>query len=327
MPLSRTRGPLVAGWVLRHRLIELRGERQVKDVAQAMKWSISKVTRIETGENKVSTDDLEALAKYYDLSDRILEDLKDLARTTRKPSLATLYRDVITKDFAEFLELETYAGGIKQYETKFIPGILQMHGYTFPLLRGLADPRKLDEDDIALRVDLRDRRSQPLRGPDGPQMSFIIDESALRRGVGNEDNQLAGTNYVTMIRVLENLKRLNTVGRAMLGDVIEDIDNPRISIRIAPLSLGAYQALLGPFELLEFEDQTLARAVFLENPDGDITIKDQPLEAEEYDRRFKELEAIVPGPDATPALLDKIITMMRSHANSAADEAASERAR
>ena len=40
-----------------------------EQTARAMDWSLSKLIRIENGTNNISTNDLKALAQYYDIPD------------------------------------------------------------------------------------------------------------------------------------------------------------------------------------------------------------------------------------------------------------------
>lgn len=72
---------------------ELRNQRALarrtqKQVAEAMDWSTSKVTRIEAGAVRISITDLRALLDYYDLKGKKqAAELIELARATRVESL------------------------------------------------------------------------------------------------------------------------------------------------------------------------------------------------------------------------------------------------
>lgn len=325
---SRERGPKVAGRQLRTRLKRARdaaGKSQ-PEVAKALDWSISKVARIEGGENRIGTSDLLALLTQYGIDDQDeVATLVELARASRKATVASRYKRVLDDKLAEWLEHEAFANGIKQYETKIVPGILQIDGYATPLVRSLlGEVVDDDPDDLTeFLVKTREERALPLKGPAGPPMSFIIDEAALRRGVGNEEAVSAdGRDYVSMKRLLESLKEMNTVGRRANGEPIADHLNPNVSIRIVPFSLGAYPALRGPFELLEFDDPVDTSMVFLENPDGDALIKDNPEVVLAYLDLFLRLEKLVPGPEETNAMIDGIISAMSELRNSAWELAA-----
>src|SRR6202034_3779931 len=56
-----------------------------EEVAGAMDWSLSKLVRIENGSNKISTNDLKAILRYYKISDdTAISDLLTLSRAARK---------------------------------------------------------------------------------------------------------------------------------------------------------------------------------------------------------------------------------------------------
>ena len=140
------------------------------------------------------------------------------------------------------------ASEIRSYETKLIPGVLQTDAYATSIVTAYLphEPPSTIERIVQARL----LRAEHLLGPAGPKMWFMIDEAALRRGIGNERN--GELDFSIMRRVLNNLRHLNTVGRAENGDAIEQSLNPNVSVQIVPFAIGAYTALRGPFEILEF---------------------------------------------------------------------------
>jgi transcriptional regulator with XRE-family HTH domain len=309
------RGPAVAKRQLRSKLRRLRKESGITqtDVAKRLDWSVSKILRIENGQVPVQTSDLVALLTLYAVTDDDTEvkRLIELARAARNPSVTSRYHDVLSREFAEFLEYEASASLIRQYETKLVPGILQIDGYANPIVKVFRPNDSEEVQTQVVRSRLERAKDLTLTGPGGPKMFFIIDEAALRRGVGNE----SGTaNYAAMIRVLENVKKLNTVGRIARKEAIQPSLNPNISIQVVPLDLGAYPAMRGPFEHLEFADDD-DDIVYLENPNGDVLLKDTPDETMPYLETFLELEKTIPKAVVTNELIDVIIQFMKEGRN------------
>jgi transcriptional regulator with XRE-family HTH domain len=70
------------------------------DVAAAMDWSPSKLTRIEAGQVAVSTTDLRALLAYYRVNEKSeIERLEGIARASRERSWWSGYRDLVRPEF------------------------------------------------------------------------------------------------------------------------------------------------------------------------------------------------------------------------------------
>jgi transcriptional regulator with XRE-family HTH domain len=307
---TRERGPAVARRQLRLTLRKARAlaDKTQAEVADALDWSPSKIMRIENGQVAVQTSDLMALGTQYpSLTREQMNELKDLARIARSPNVASRYEDVLTREFKEWLEYEAFARSIRQYETQFVPGVLQTDEYATGIVIGLMGVGRTDRRAERI-VQARLERAEPLVGPDGPTMSFIVDQAALVRAVGNEDGSRG---VQTMIDQLMYLKKMNTRGRAALKETIEDDLNPDISLQVVPFSIGAYQALRGPFEIAEFEEESLDSMLYFENPEGDQVIRDNPETLGTYSDLFSTIKKRIPGPEETGRILDSIIEQLR----------------
>lgn len=298
---------------LRLRLRRARNDANLtqSDIAEKLGWSPSKVLRLENGQTPFQVSDVVALITLYpDLSGE-RDELTELARDARKPTISSRYSDVLTPQFAEWLEHEAYASVIRQYENQFVPGVLQTDDYATGIVNGLLG--KGASEVLASRiVDARIERAEPLLSPDGPKMEFIIDESTLRRAVGNEAGDRG---FQSMIEQLHHLKHYNTVGRRAHGEVIEDDLNREISVQIVPSIMGAYAAMRGPFEVVEFPSGDTDPMVYFENPDGDEVVKDQYDDIARYLDLFADLRKTVPGAKETNAYIDAIIAQLESQPN------------
>ena len=302
---GRIPGPAVAANRLRSRLVRFREAAQLTqvNVATELDWSESKLHRIENGPGRVQTSDLLAMLTLYGISDEPeRQAMVELARASRQPGISTRYGRQLPPRFVEYLDYESFADHVYNYEVALIPGPIQMSGYAdavvAALLGGEAEERQ------AAIVYARNERAQYLTGPQGPSVDFIIDEVALHRAVGGEELSW-DLKYSTMERLTEHLKELNTRGRAKLGQSIRADLNPDISIQLVPLEWGAYSALRGPFVILEFNSPDDDPLVYLENPTGEEILR-SPSDTSVYTQLFRRLSESIPGAEQTNDLLDYI---------------------
>ena len=102
-----------------------------KQVADALDWSPSKVTRIENGSVSLSVTDLRALLAYYGVTDpEVVDGLVDLARRSRRArSPFAAFGDVFSPDALRFFDYEHSATWIGSIELLVVPGLLQTEDY------------------------------------------------------------------------------------------------------------------------------------------------------------------------------------------------------
>lgn len=219
-------------------------------VATALDWSPSKVIRIENGKIRVSPSDVRILAQHYEVDAEEQEHLISMARAARLPSWWEPYRTVASPDFLTYLTYETSAPIIRNFEPNLIPGLLQTEEYAYTLLKGLEETQDKADEHLQLRLE---RQARVMRPDGGPGMWFIIDESVLRRTVGD-----AGV----MRRQIENLLQLN------------EMEN--VHIMYVPFSAGIYPLFRSPYVVFEFPDQDDYGLVsYVENPDGEVLFSEK----------------------------------------------------
>jgi hypothetical protein len=276
------------------------------EVANSLDWSVSKVLRIESGASAISVSDLIALLTQYSRLAPERDDLLKLARESKSPPAVSKFSDVLTPQFSMWLDHEAYADKIRQFEPIIVPGVLQTDEYARAIVDSLLDPDNDDRDPHRIVAARRERIESLIRRPDGPKMEFIIDEAALRRAVGNEDR---AHGYTSMLEQLRHLKRCNTVGRTTPGETIEPELNQNVSIQIVPLEVGAYRAMRGPFEVIEFEgeDEVDQFMMYHETPDDDLVIREDYESIAKNVQIFEALKKTIPGPDETNQRLDHLI--------------------
>jgi transcriptional regulator with XRE-family HTH domain len=227
-------GPSVARERLRHRLRELRTEKGLTTahVADAMDWSVSKLTRIEKGDVTVQPLEVRALLNFYGVKDDA--DVRDLAGLARKSRTRQWYsRHNLNGDYQKFVALENEAARINVWQVMFIPGLLQTPEYAIATT-SLATRKGPEDDSVKARVDLRLERQREfrerLRQPDPPRITAVIDESTLRRPIGGPE---------VFVPQLDHLLDLGGQPQTY-------------TIAVMPLGLTHNPGVTGTFELLQF---------------------------------------------------------------------------
>jgi transcriptional regulator with XRE-family HTH domain len=213
---------------------ELRALRQAKSltcqqVADAMDWSISKVSRMETGVRGLFPDDVAALLGYLSAPAKLREELLTLVREGESPNWIQIGSG-LPRMWKNLIRIENDATSIHNYEPLFVPGLLQTGDYARAVIS--AGNLELTEGDVDQLVRTRMGRQALLSRFDGPMLAVMMDEMVLRRPVGD-----AGC-------MLGQLQHLLSMAR-----------RPRVEIRIVPFSVGANPGMEGPMVIMEFVDQ------------------------------------------------------------------------
>jgi transcriptional regulator with XRE-family HTH domain len=268
---------------------ELKKARQATDppltqeqVAGEMDWSLSKVIRIESGSSGISANDLKALLRLYGVKDSgQVDSLLALARAARERSWWSAYRDVAPSSLLQLIEYESVASVVRQFETTFIPGILQTEDYARAVIQDYCDERP-GSDKLRGLVELRIRREDLFDADNHPSFHFMLDEAVIRRLVGG-----------------------SSVMRHQLRRLIDVAGKPNVTVEVIPFSAGLHPGMNGPFEIIEFAGPSDSDIVFLESPRGDI-VSDDPEETLRYREAFEGLVKAALGPRDSLARIAKI---------------------
>ena len=273
--------PLTLRRRLRTELLAARLSKELTQhqVATAMEWSLSKMNRIEKARSGISTNDLNALLRLYDITDKKrIDELVALAREARRSPWWKRYSDVAPPALLELIDYESAASAVSQFETSFVPGILQTGEYASAVLQFFYDETTVPDDEtsvpdqVAALVDLRTRRKDLVNSENAPIFSFVLDESVIRRLVGSP-----------------------AITSRQLMHLVDVATRSNVTIQVVPFTAGLHPGMKGPFEVVQFEDTPDENMVFLEGPSVDI-IKDDPKETRNYLAAFEHITEISLGP-------------------------------
>jgi transcriptional regulator with XRE-family HTH domain len=216
------------------------------------KWSRSKLSRIETREQGVKTQDVEQLIDIYQVTDQKLRGwLLDLAATASERGYWRAIRNEVPEDFHDFLRVEAALVALRQFETMAVPGLLQIPDFTRALING-ANPG-LAADVVERSVMARMARQQVLSRPSPLEYHVIIDEAILERPVGTA-----------------------AIMRNQLRRLVEETARDHVTLQVLPKSAGASPAMDGPFSVLSLPEP-IPDFGYAEGRGGALYIEDRDM--------------------------------------------------
>jgi transcriptional regulator with XRE-family HTH domain len=204
--------------VRRRRLAaELRAIRESKGksgdaVAAALRWSPSKISRYELARTGLKPQDVERLLDYYEVSGSRRALLLSLARDAAQKGWWEEYADALSPDYQQFIGLEHEASSVSIWHVEVVAGLLQTEAYARHIIGSYNQVEPIAPGMIERLVKVRMRRQQVLARVPGLQLSVVLDESILRRRIGNES---------VMYEQLQRLAR--------------EADRPNVTLQILPL--------------------------------------------------------------------------------------------
>ena len=203
--------------VRRRRLAaELRGIRESKGksgdtVAAALKWSPSKISRYERARTGLRPREVERLLDYYEITGPRRALLLGLAEDAAQKGWWEEYSDSLSDDYKQFIGLEHEATSMAIWHVDVVTGLLQTEEYARHIIGSYSQVEPVAPGMIGRLVRVRLRRQQVL-SRDGLQLSMVLDESVLKRRIGDESVM-----YDQLLRL------------------VKEADRPNVTLRVLPL--------------------------------------------------------------------------------------------
>ncbi|WP_214103386.1 helix-turn-helix domain-containing protein [Acrocarpospora catenulata] len=206
--------PELSPTVCRRRLaVELRRLREAVglsgvQVADQLKWSTSKISRLENGQILPRERDVRTLLTHYRIGSTTSEFLLELASRAESKGWWDAYADTLPESYVTYVGLESAAEEMLTWQSRGIPGLLQTVAYA-RALNSTETFTRLSPGEVERRTQVRVRR-QGLVMDGTLKVSAVVDESALLRRFGTEEvmrdqlrhlHELAGLPNVS-VRVL-----------------------------------------------------------------------------------------------------------------------------
>jgi transcriptional regulator with XRE-family HTH domain len=277
-----TEGPTVLRILLGGQLRRLRESRGItaQAAAKAIRGSESKISRIELGRNAIREIDVLDLLTFYGVGAVEREQLLNLAEQANRPGWWHRFNDILPDWFQAYVGMEEAATSIRIYEPQFIPGLLQTPRYTAAVLTMCDIPLGEAERHVILRKE-RQRRFTEGR----VKLWAIIEETALRRPIGNKEILLDQLRY-------------------LLGLT----DMPNLTLQIIPFGRGGHAVPSG-FTILRFGDPDLQDVAYLEHLTSALYF-DKKADVDRYLLAMERLSIVSAKPGETPGILSAIIKQL-----------------
>jgi transcriptional regulator with XRE-family HTH domain len=203
--------------VRRRRLAaELRAIREDKGksgdtVAAALKWSPSKISRYERARTGLRPREVERLLDYYEITGPRRALLLGLAEDAAQKGWWEDHADSLSEDYKQFIGLEHEATSMTIWHVDVVTGLLQTEEYARHIIGSYSRVEPVAPGMIGRLVRVRMRRQQVLNR-DGLELSVVLDESVLKRRIGDD------------AVMYDQLQRL-----------VKEADRPNLTLQVLPL--------------------------------------------------------------------------------------------
>ncbi len=184
-------------------------------------------------------------------------ELLELLKQSAQLGWLNKFESELPELYLHYVSFEAEARSIRNYESLFIPGLLQTEDYARAAITqaGLPIP---NPDDIDHRVEVRMQRQTALTRKDPFQLWAIVDEAVLHRAVVGDD-----------------------VMTAQLSHLLDASKAANVVIQVIPFAAGAHAGMPGSFVIMDFPESQDPDLVYSDSMAGDVF-----LESEADGRRF-----------------------------------------
>ena len=247
----------------------------IRQVAEALEFSESKISRMETAQVGASPHDVGALADLYGCDQQQRDSLVRMAGDAGAAWATGWWHDYGDVPLARsrYIRLEAAADRIHSYEALRVPGLVQTPDYARAVIRAVhpyLPPHQVDR-----WIKAREIRQAHLRRDAPPQVWMIVDEGALHRPIGGR-------------RVM----------RQQLQRLIDDSTLDAVTLQVLPFRVGEHAAMNGSFTILGFAEPAQPDVVYLESPATDLCLE-RDREVRRFARTFQRLARLALDPGAS----------------------------
>jgi transcriptional regulator with XRE-family HTH domain len=248
--VSRPKNPILDRRDLANALRELREAAQLtleQAATDALDASGAKLSRMETGKQVAGPRDVRDLCRLYGASEERTAQLISWANSARE----TGWWESFSVNDDDYVGLETVARKINEFQVSYIPGLLQTQDYAREFVARVIHHehnQPWGEPEITEWLQIRSARQRIVEPDSGVQLSFVVDEAALLRGVGAP--QMRGQ--------LTHLKQV--------------AEQSNVRMRVLPLTSGVHPAIQGGFTVLTLPNEEVA---YVESQGGKMFLTSQ----------------------------------------------------
>lgn len=250
--MARQEDPIAARRRLGQELRALRENVEVsgQSLAAELRWSQSKVSRLEAGKVRPTIEDIEELLEMLKPSEARRDELLELASVAaeRPSGWWNDRRGRMTRRQREFAALEASAVLIRHFQPVLIPGLLQTPEYAREILERINTVTPLDVE-AAIGYRMVRQSTLSARATTAPHYEAIVYEAALWYCPGTED-----VRPWQLTHMAEMSKRKN------------------ITIRVVPREAAPEYPAMNSFYLYSFAGKDIPPVGLVETATADLSI-------------------------------------------------------
>ncbi|MEU3352516.1 helix-turn-helix transcriptional regulator [Streptomyces sp. NPDC037389] len=233
--------------------------------------------RIETARVRPQQRTLVALLDLYGVRGSQRDEVLALSQGASAQGWLRPYHSELPEEYTAYISFEAEARAVRNYESLFVPGLLQTEDYARAVIKGvlpMASTREIEQ-----RVQARVERQAVLGNSDPLHLWAIMDEAALRRMVGDRDV------------MHKQLRHLTAAAR-----------EPHMTLQVIPFGAGAHAGMPGSFVLMSFPEAEDPEIVYIDSMAGDLFLEAE-ADIRRYGAIFDNLRAVALSPDDTSNLI------------------------
>ncbi|AKH81308.1 XRE family transcriptional regulator [Streptomyces sp. CNQ-509] len=240
--------PTVGQVVLGKRLQELRERAGLKreEAAKTLRVAPATVRRMETAEVALKVPYVQLLLQAYGIDQEEIDAFVALTEEANEPGWWQRFHDILPDWFSMYVSLEGAASLIRSYEPHFVPGLMQTEDYARHVLK-VGSLGRVAPAEIERHVALRMERQELLTREDAPRFWVIVDETVLRRPVGEA-----------------------AVMRAQVDRLLDIASLPNVTLQMAEFRTGHHPGTYSPFVLFRFAMPELPDMIYTEYLTGAV---------------------------------------------------------
>jgi transcriptional regulator with XRE-family HTH domain len=246
-----------------------------EDVAEQTGINPATLYRIEKARVRPQGRTLAALLTLYGVDDAERANLTSVLKDAGQRGWLQAYQSELPEEYGAYIEFEDEARAIWNYESLFVPGLLQTEAYARAVING--GMPTLGRDQVEHRVNVRMQRQDVLTRDLPLHLWAICDEAALHRVVGGAQ-----------------------VMREQLLRLAEVAELPHVMLQLIPFDAGAHPGMPGSFHVMDFADDP--NVVYIDSMAGDLFLEEEP-EIRRYTVLFEHLRAVALSPAASLELI------------------------
>lgn len=252
-----------------------------REVAAHLDCSQGKISQIELGRVPVRTSDVRLMAEFYGATSDQVDALVDLAQGSKQRGWWQEYPSTAQRPgFETYLGLETAAKAVSCFGSDPIPELLQTADYATALLE--ADRQSFDGAAIEERLAVINRRQQRLLGEAPLELWAVVDESALRRGVGGPAVMRGQLEHLVLMGYRRN-----------------------VTVQVLPFGVGGHPLMADRITVFSFADTADPQVVHL-GDSANSRFLDKAADTDPYLSAFERVCSAALGPKESSAFISAV---------------------